>query len=317
MSLDADLIVERRRTRRKLVFWRVGALLLLAILAVGAVVVATGGDLGNKNRDQIARVTVSGLMVGDPDLISMLDRIAKDDAVKGVLVAVDSPGGATTAGEILYSALRKVSDEKPVAASVGTLAASAGYMAALAADRIFAHRTSLAGSIGVFIEFGNVAKLLDNLGVEVDAVKSAPLKGEPSMLTPEVPGVRAALASIVDDTYQWFVDVVAERRNLPRDEALKLADGRVFTGRQALDLKLVDEIGGEDEAVTWLKSREGVGKNLPVVDWTPEGGYDGFGFLTRAGTFVLGRLGIDMSAFWGAKPALDGLVSLWHPQVLD
>ncbi len=315
MTLDADVLVDRRRTRRKLTFWRIAAFVLLAVALLGAAALIGGDQLGSRTSPHIARITVSGVILSDQKVNEMLKTIAESDAVKGVIVSINSPGGSTTGGEALYVGLREISGKKPVVAAVDTLAASAGYMAAIAADHIVAQRTSITGSIGVLFQYGNVTPLLDKLGISVRTIKSAPLKAEPSPFTePEVPGAREMIGRLVDDTYQWFVDIVAERRNLDRAEALRLADGSIFSGRQALDLKLIDEIGGEREAVAWLEAKRNVTKDLPVLDWEAEDGFDGFGLgsaiLTGAGRLV----GLDLSGML-AEPALDGLVSVWHPQM--
>jgi protease-4 len=317
MTLTADALVDRRRTRRKLVFWRAVAFLLLAVALVAVAARFMGEGLAGKAAPHIARVTVTGVILADRKVEEMLADIAESDAVKGVIVSIDSPGGSTTGGEALYDGLRRIAEKKPTVATVGTLAASAGYMTAIAADHIVAKKTSITGSIGVYFQYGNVAKLLDALGVSVRTVKSAPLKAEPSPFTePEVPGAREMIARLIDDTYQWFVDIVAERRGLDRAEALRLADGSIFSGRQALDLKLVDAIGDEQTAVAWLEQARKVDKDLPILDWKPESDFEGFG-LGSVALAGLGRLlGLDLGGFAG-EPALDGLVSVWHPQAAD
>ena len=317
MSLDADALVDRRRTRRKLTFWRAAAFVLLALALLAALGVFSGEGFGAARQPHIARVSVTGVILEDRDVTEMLETIAESESVKAVVVSIDSPGGSTTGGEALYVGLRKIAEAKPTVATVGTLAASAGYMTAIAADHIVAKRTSITGSIGVYFQYGNVAQLLDNLGVEVNMVKSAPLKAEPSPFTAEeVPGARAMIAALVNDTYQWFVDIVAERRNLDRATALRVADGSIFSGRQALDLKLIDQIGDEGDAIAWLEAERGVPADLPVLDWKPADDDGGFGFGASM-LAAAGRLfGLDLGVLL-ERPALDGLVSVWHPQLTD
>lgn len=316
MSLDADVLVDRRRMRRKLAFWRVVAFVLLVLAAAGVLyAVGAFGTMGRAGT-HIARIEVTGVILEDRKVAEMLRQIAESDRVKGVIVAVDSPGGSTTGGEALYVGLRRIAERKPVVATVGTLAASAGYMTAIAADHIVAGRTSITGSIGVYFQYGNVARLLQSLGIEVNTVKSAPLKAEPSPFSAEeVPGAREMIARLVDDTYQWFVDIVAERRGLDRAEALRLADGSIYSGRQAIALKLIDEIGGEPEAIDWMETARGVPADLPVETWRPrsdDGLLDLGGSAVSALSRILGLAPTDL-----ALPALDGLVSVWHPQLTD
>src|SRR5690606_20318191 len=174
------------------------------------------------------------------------------DAVKGVILILDSPGGTTVGGESIYEAVRKIAKKKPVATQVGTLAASAGYMIASASDHIVARQTSIVGSIGVLFQYPDLSKLLDTIGVKVETIKSSPLKAEPNYFSPASDEAKAMIRNMIMDSYDWFVGIVQERRSFTREEALALANGAVFTGRQALEKKLVDGLGGEDEAVAWL-----------------------------------------------------------------
>ena len=320
MSMTADQIVDRRRLRRKLAFWRViGFLAVIVVIAVAIVAFAGSGAAPLLTQPQIARVTVSGFIAESRAETEMLDRLAKNPAVKGVVVAIDSTGGATAGGESLYEALRRLTAKKPTVASVGTFGASAAYMAAIATDHIVARRTSLTGSIGVLFEYPEVSDLLTRLGVKVEDIKSAPLKASPNPFEPTTDEARAVIQGVVADTFGWFVDIVAERRNLPHDQALTLADGRIYTGTQALNVKLIDEIGGEDKAIAWLGSK-GVDAKLPVKDWAPgNAGHGGFPFANAAAAWLLQQTGLadwlPASLIEGIMPAslkLDGLLSLWQ-----
>ena len=316
MTMDADQIVDRRRLRRKLTFWRVAAFLLLALAIVGALLYASGDSL---TTPQIARVSVSGFIAEDRDQLKMLDRLANADAVKAVLVSIDSTGGSTAGGESLYEALRRLAAKKPVVATIGTVGASAAYMTAIATDHIVARRTSITGSIGVIFEYPEVSQLLKTLGVSMEEIKSAPLKAEPSPFHPASDEAKAVIAGMITDSYNWFVDIVADRRKLARADALRLADGRVYTGRQALDQKLIDEIGGEEEAIAWLGSK-GVDVKLPVRDWKPERPGQGFFSADAIGLWVARQLGFGPLLLKGdvlnrvlpERLKLDGLMSVWQ-----
>lgn len=268
--LDPDVVADRRRLKRRLGLWRAVAF-LAAVAAILLLVARLGGvdDLVDKARPHIARLTVQGVIVPDRKLLETIDKIAEADAVKGVIVSIDSPGGATSAGEGLYTALRKLAAKKPTVTHVGSLAASAGYLTAIATDHIVARRTALTGSIGVLVQWPDVSRLMDTVGVKYEDVKSTPMKAEPNPFKPTSPEARAMLDKVVKDTYAWFVGLVAERRGLALDKAFELADGRVVTGRQAVDLKLIDEVGEESVAVAWLESK-GVAKGLKIRDWKPE-----------------------------------------------
>jgi protease-4 len=286
---------------------------------VAALLVAAGGDrFPGLVTPQIARVTISGFITEDRDQIELLDRIGDADRVKGVIVAIDSTGGATAGGEALYEALLRLSARKPTVATMGTVGASAAYMAAIATNHVIARRTTITGSIGVIFQYPEVSQLLDKVGVDIEEVKSSPLKAEPSPFKPATPEGLAVIGSIVRDTYDWFVDIVAERRGLERSDALILADGRVFTGRQALDAKLIDAIGGEEQALDWLATK-GVDKKLPIRDWKPADRSGGFFSADMALLWVARQLGIAPDLGGGVidgvlreRLKLDGLLSVWQ-----
>lgn len=310
-------LAERRQLRRKLTFWRVAAFLLIAAVIVGLGLMFMGGDTAGKARAHIARVTVSGLIVDDTELVERLDEIARNDSVKALILSINSPGGTTYGGEVTYKAIRRVAEKKPVVSDVRTLAASAGYMIAVAGDHIVAGETSITGSIGVIFQYPQVKPLLDKIGVSLEEIKSAPLKAEPSPFHPPPEAAKTAIQAMVDDSFAWFVDLVAERRKLQRADAVRLADGRVFTGRQAAREKLVDKVGGLKEIRDYFATRN-VSADLPVVDWKAR---------SSGSNFFLGSLAADMADAlglgWLAKAAtlknmsedkllLDGLVSVWH-----
>jgi len=316
MAARADDLIDRRRLRRKLSFWRVAAILLVA-----AIVIATTSyfwrDGTGVGIDHIARIKIEGTITEDEELLERLERVQESAAVKGVILHVNSPGGTTAGGEAVFEAVRRLAAEKPVVAQVGTLAASAGYMIASAADHIVARQSSIVGSIGVLFQYPDVTGLMENIGVKVDGVKSSPLKAEPSPFTPTTEEERAMIRALVMDSYEWFVGLVEDRRPLERAEVLALADGSIFTGRQALKSRLVDSLGGEEEAVRWLGTR-GVDGGLEVVEWKPrnEGGWWGIGSqATLASLLGLDRLADRLLARAGLEPLfLDGLVSVWQPR---
>ena len=237
MSLDSDVIVDRRRLRRKLTFWRVLAV-VIAIAAIGAVgTVVSRGRAGFTTTGSIARVTIEGLIRSDQDRVEALEQLEKSKA-NAVIVHINSPGGTTAGSEQLYDSLMRLKAKKPLVVVVDGLAASGGFITAIAADHIVAQQTSLVGSIGVLFQFPNFSEVLKTIGVKVEEVKSSPLKAAPNGFEPTSPEARDALDSLVKDSYAWFKGIVKERRGLDDAQLAKVADGRVFTGRQAVDLKL-------------------------------------------------------------------------------
>lgn len=318
MPTRADDLIDRRRLRRKLTFWRVLAIALVAIALFAAASWYFQGNLGAA-ANHIAQVRVEGTITEDDELLERLERIRKSPVVKGVIVTVDSPGGTTVGGEAIFEAIRRLAEEKPVVAQVGTLAASAGYMIASAADHIVARQSSIVGSIGVLLQYPDVTGLMDKLGIKLEEIKSSPLKAEPSPFNPTTDEERAMARRLIMDSYEWFIDLVAERRPLSRAEVVALADGSIFTGRQAMERKLVDSLGGEQEAKQWLVGK-GVNENLEIVEWKAR---DSGGSIFLPGFFskiVARALGLqdyeaDLLKQIGAERLfLDGLLSVWQPE---
>jgi protease-4 len=300
--MDADALLERRRLKRRLFAWR--GLFLLSLLAIAGILFWIAQPDGVVGRDHIARLRIHGVIMEDADLDRAVTRLAQDSHVKAVIVRINSPGGSTFGGEALYTNLRKVAAKKPVVAVIGTLGASAGYLIALSGDRIFARETSLTGSIGVIFQTVEVSGLLDKLGVKPESVTSGPLKDDPSPFKKMSPEGRAAMQQTIDQTYSWFVTLVEERRKLPRETVLKLADGRIYTGAEALRQKLVDEFGGEPEALAWLATARGIDTGLPV---RPVKIRDENSFLLDQAASAFRKIVVS------ERLTLDGLISVWHP----
>jgi len=349
MSLDSDVIVDRRRIRRKLTFWRVAAALIAiaAIIAV-AVIAAPGGRSGLTAAGSIARINIEGLIRSDQERVEALERLEKSQAaavivhinspggttagseqlydaltrLKAVIVHINSPGGTTAGSEQLYDALTRLKAKKPLVVVVEGLAASGGYITAIAADHIIAQQSSLVGSIGVLFQFPNFSELLKTVGVKVEEVKSSPLKAAPNGFEPTSPEARAALDSLVKDSYAWFRGLVKERRAMDDAQLEKVADGRVFTGRQAVELKLIDQLGDEKSAVAWLVAQKGVKADLPVRDYKLTPRFGDLTFLRTAAAITFDALGlgavarqIEQTGMAQAadRLGLEGMLALWHP----
>ncbi len=299
MSQDLDTLIDRRRLKRRLRFWRTAA--VIALIVVAWILIPIGRI---ERGPYVARVSVNNLIVENPALESVLDDIARDSDAKALIVRIDSPGGTTAGSEALFHAIRRVGKAKPVVAVMGTLAASGGYITAIAADHLIARETTLTGSIGVIFQTAEFANLLKKVGVGVETVRSGPLKGEPAIDKPMSDKARAALQGMIDDSYNWFVDLVAKRRGMPRKDVLALADGRVYTGRQAIANGLVDELGGEHQARAWLESKHGIPSTLPVIDKDQ----------TARARLLTGIVGMAAQKILSTEDlTLDGMVSLWHP----
>jgi len=312
---------------RRLTFWRIAAIAAVA-LALGSAALQTETMRALVEPQQIARITIEGLITESRDQLRMLDKIAADDKVKALLVFVNSPGGTTTGGEALFEALRKVATKKPVVAQFGTVAASAGYIVGMGADHIVSHGNTITGSIGVIAQWPEVSGLLDKLGVKVNEIKSGTLKAVPSMYASLDEGGRQVTQGMVNEGFKWFLSLVETRRGIKTADVAGLEQGRIFSGREALAQKLIDEIGGEDQAVAWLSREKAVAKDLKVVNWKPAVP-TGWGIAGLGGS-IGGTLGGGLSGHSQADLAaevaralagathldamqLDGMVSIWHP----
>src|SRR5450756_1512460 len=320
MSFDADAIVDRRRMRRKLTFWRVSAAVIVILAVVGAAIALVPGSRLMPATAYVARIKVQGLIRGNQDRVAALERLGRSRA-RAVIVHIDSPGGTTAGSEQLYDSLRELQAKKPMVVVVDGLAASGAYIAALSAGHIVAQDTSLVGSIGVLFQYPNFTDVLKTIGIKVEEIKSSPLKAAPNGFEPTSPEARAAIAAIVTDSYAWFKDLVKDRRQMSDAQLAAVADGRVFTGRQGVGLKLVDSLGNEKTALAWLEKEKKVPASTPVLDYSLEPRFSELSFLHVA-AWIFEAVGLNAMAHrieaWGAVQAierlnLDGLLALWHP----
>jgi protease IV len=322
MSLDADYIVDRRRMRRKLTFWRVAAVALAALAVIGVALTtrSPNGFMATPG-PYIARVKIEGLIRSDRDRVEALERLGRSTA-KAVIVHINSPGGTTGGSEQLHDALKRLKEQKPMVVVIEGLAASGGYIAALASDHIVAQSSALVGSIGVLFQYPNFTELMKTVGIKVEEIKSTPLKAAPSMFEPTSPEARASVEAIVLDSYDWFRGLVRDNRKLEGDALARVADGRVFTGRQAVDLKLIDELGDEKQALAWLEKEKGVDPKTRVRNYDLSPRFGDLPFLHVAAATVFEAVGLTSWArrieTWSAVQAierlnLDGLLALWHP----
>ena len=262
MSLEADLLADRRRLRRRLTLWR--ALAIVAVFGALALVAALRVPDALPGGQHVLRLPVSGFITEDRRVLQALEDAAKNDAVRALIVAIDSPGGSMAGGEALHAALRRFAEHKPVVAVMGATAASAGYMAALPAQRVFARDSTVTGSIGVLLQSFDLSDLLERAGVRPQVFTSGPLKDQPSLFRPLTEEGRAAVDRVIQDLHGQFVGMVASGRRMDPARVRALADGRIFTGRQAVEEGLVDAIGGERDARAWLAAERQVPENLPV-----------------------------------------------------
>jgi protease-4 len=306
MNLETDLLLDRRRLKRRLFFWRGFAVLALVAAVLGVTGVGwPGGDDGGA---YVARLNVNGLVLDSRTLTERIVALAKKESARALIVSIDSPGGTVGGGESLYRALSLVAEKKPVVAVMRGTAASAAYMIAMPAARIFARDSTITGSIGVKLETAEISGLMRILGVSAETIASGPLKDQPSLTHPTSAEGRAVLQALITDMYEQFVEMVARGRHMEMAVARQLADGRAYTGRQALKLGLIDAIGGEAEARAWLADAKKISVSLPVRD-----------VATQSLTERLRDVGGE--SLWGGlwktlfsqRVTLDGAWAVWQP----
>jgi protease IV len=320
MPLETETVLDRRRLRRHVSLWRTLAI-IAGVAALGVMASMRDGKVGFAEPRQIARVAIEGVITEDRAQLQMLRRIADAKYVEGVILFVNSPGGTTTGGEALFDALRSIAEKKPIVAQFGTVAASAGYIVGLGTDHIIARGNTITGSVGVIMQWPEVSELLAKLGVKVNEIKSGSLKASPSPFQPADEPSKQVAQSMIMEGQRWFLSLVTARRNVKTAEIAGLEQGRVFSGREAQTLKLVDEIGGESEALRYLQEKRNVRKDLKIVDWKPKRQTD-WGALTSGEasltTWLAGRLFGDLGTRLAQDPGLgsvglDGMLSVWHP----
>jgi protease-4 len=302
MSLSADNLLDRMRLKSQITKWR-GLAIALGVLLLCSLVVRSFSLKGEG--DNIAHISVEGIIVEDRDRDKKLEEIKNDDHVKAVVVYINSPGGTIVGSEDLYVSLRDIAAKKPVVAVLGSVAASGGYMAAIASDRIFARSGTITGSVGVLLQSFEVTELAKKVGVNLLTFKSGELKAAPSPLEKVTPKTERVINESIQDGFHFFVDLVKERRMLPAENIAEISDGRIFTGRQAMQSKLIDDLGGEKEALEWLRKEKNIDAKLPVkdVDWQQEKM-----FLEKFYSKVMGS-----SSSYVAGIAGSGIMTMWKP----
>jgi protease-4 len=307
MAISSDMLIERSRMKRQISFWRLAA---IGAVVFFLVIMIEKPDAVSVNKSYIARVDIEGIISDDMPEMKMLKDLEKNDHIPAVVLFLNTPGGTAVGGEELYKRINELKKKKPVVAVMRSLCASAGTMTAVAADRIFASQGTITGSIGVIFQSADVTGLADKVGIEPVIIKSGPLKGSPSPFEKTTPEGRAVVQTLVNDFHRVFVQMVADARRLPVEDVARFSDGRILSAQQALDVKLIDAIGGQDEAVAWLQKEKGVDNTLEVRKVEPP--KERKGVLERLGSMA----GLSVPASLNALK-LDGLLLIWQPALLE
>jgi protease IV len=262
VTISPDSMFEREKLKDKIKKWQ----WLFFILLIVSIIIIGKDSTKKQKKDFIARMNIEGVIAYDINMINKINELTDDPNVKAVILNIDSPGSTAFAGEELYYSLKELSKNKPIVSVLKTLATSGGYMAALGTDYIVARNMSLTGSIGVLMQSFEVVDLADNLGVKFISLKSSPLKASPNPMEIMTKAAKEAVMETVDDDYSVFLGMLIESRKMTKDQAIKLADGRVYSGLRAKEINLIDEIGGENEALAWLEAEKNISSKTRIED---------------------------------------------------
>jgi protease-4 len=305
MALDADTLLDRIQLKQQLMRWR--TLAIVALVLCGVILINRQVGESVVISDYVARVEINGVIEDNGYRIDRLNKLKNNNAVAAILVYINSPGGTAVGGEELYTTLKRISEVKPVVVLMRDLCASAGYMTAIGADYLIAREGTLTGSVGVIMQTIEATKLAESWGIEPVIIKSGDNKASPNPLEKFTPSRRAMAEKVVEDFYRFFFTLVVDERGLNEQQQELIRDGRVFTGRQALEAGLVDALGGETEALAWLEKEHDISSDTEVKYYS----------LVREKNSLFTTL--NQSAEWLAKqttklPAgLDGLQAVWQP----
>lgn len=308
MALTSDTFIERSLLKRQLAFWRLAAVgvavfFLIMLIERNAKI----PEMPGVGRGHIARLTINGTVLEDRKFYDLLDDIKEDESVKAVILHLDTPGGSAVAGEAIYRKLKDISALKPVVASMRSVCASAGYMISLAADQSFTMNGTITGSIGVILQTTEFSELTKKIGVSPIVVTSGPLKNNPSMYEKLSVEGREVLQTMIDEFHSVFVNMVADERELSEEEVRVLADGRVYSGPKAVELNLVDALGGEPEALEWLAEHHEIDISMDIKDKKIKSKFDNlYDKLSQ-------MAGID--SLFDTPKSSDGLLLLWQPSL--
>ncbi len=245
-------------------------LTLVFLLGTGLLIILYGFSIwkGDRpafsNSNKIAIVTIGGIISSSQDIVDKLDDFGKDESIKAVVLRIDSPGGGVASSQEIYTAIKKLKKNKKVIASLGSIAASGGYMIACAADKIFANPGTITGSISAIMYFANAEELLKKIGLKSSVIKSGKYKDMGSPTREMTEEEKIILQGLIDDIYDQFVEVIVQDRKIPKEEVKNIADGRVFSGKQAKALRLIDELGDRSDAVNLAAKMAGI-KGTPVL----------------------------------------------------
>lgn len=260
---------------------------ILIGLVVFAVIIYLISGIKAAKEPKVALIKVQDTIMGYTDTVESIAKAQKDESVKAVVILVDSPGGAVGASQEIYRSIEKLREKKPVVVSMGNVAASGGYYISAPANVIYANPGTITGSIGVIIQQVDLSEILNKVGVKVNTVKSGENKDILYPTKPLTPQQRQILEETVKDVYEQFLDAIVKYRKIDKEKLRQYADGRVFSGRQAKEIGLVDKLGNVQDAIKEAKILAKLPEDTPVIEIAPP--------KPILDEFLKSKLGIDQN----------------------
>lgn len=266
MSLTPDQIVDRMQLKRKMTSWRFIAVISLVLLILSLFAGKELHRVAVIDGEYIARVRIDGEIFHDTGRIEKLEKLAEDRGASAIILHVNSPGGTVVGGEALYNTVLRLAQNKPVAIVMEDIATSAGYMVAIAGDYLVAYNGTITGSIGVLSMSYEFTDLADKLGIKFHNFKTSPLKGGPLPTEKLSPEMEQSMYVTLHEIYNMFFNMVQTRREIDKNKLQAIANGDVYTGKQALELGLIDAIGDETTALKWLHTEKKINPRIKIRD---------------------------------------------------
>lgn len=261
--MKSDTIIFIKELKKKVSLWR-----LLTFASVFFLVILTSNRIFNSssNKNFIAKINIDGVILNDTFSFNKINEL-KNDNIKGIILSINSNGGDVVESEKLYTFFRELSKEKPIVSIINGMGASGAYLVAMASDYIVSYNTSLVGSVGVLMQTYEITDLAKKIGINLINYKSSSLKGAPNPFEKINPDVDMVISQQINDIYDYFLNIFIERRKIAITEAQEIANGQVYTGRQALEYGLVDKIGGENDVLDYFKDNNIDTDNIQIIDF--------------------------------------------------
>jgi len=291
-------ILEKYLSKRSLIIKR------FAIALTSIILIFSFFLFSSKNKNFIATISIEGIINNPEDTLNDLENINKSPNAKALLVIINSPGGTFVSSKELYDKIKELSKKIPVVTYMREMATSGGYLVSLASQKIFSNIGTITGSVGVILQTAEITELLEKIGISPIVIKSGDLKATPNPLEGLSEKDSEYLSDIIKSMQLEFLNLLSENRNIKNQTLKIISDGRIFTGRQAKELNLVDFIGSKNDALQWLKDKAGVPADIEILDFSKESQYEkliNMRFFDKNFNFLKNNIQSGFLAIWDPK----------------